>query len=64
MEWSSIMTYVGTTILVIAAWFFGDKYVQFKKCIRLFTEMWDDDKITQEEWTEFIAATKKLIRKK
>ena len=47
------MTYVGT----------GDKYVQFKKCINLFTEMWADDKITQEEWNEFITEAKKLIRK-
>ena len=63
MEWSSIMTYVGTAALAGAAWFFGDKYVQFKKCINLFTEMWADDKITQEEWNECITEAKKLIRK-
>ncbi len=52
-----------TGAMSIAGYLFKGKYAQLKKTVEVFTEMWADDKVTQEEWTEFMAEAKKLLGK-
>tara|TARA_R100001224_G_scaffold28350_2_gene15446 strand:+ start:20315 stop:20512 length:198 start_codon:yes stop_codon:yes gene_type:complete len=50
-------------VLTVAGYLFKNKYQQLKKTVDVFTKMWEDDKVTQEEWKEFVDEAKKLIGK-
>ena len=49
--------------LTVAGYLFKNKYQQLKKTVDVFTKMWEDDKVTQEEWKEFVTEAKKLLGK-
>lgn len=59
---SEYIPWILTGALSIAGYLFKNKYTQLKKTITVFTEMWADDKVTQEEWTEFMTEAKKLLK--
>ena len=40
--------------------YFGGKYQRFKKVMRLFVDMIEDDKITEDELKKFVNELKKL----
>ena len=63
MDVGTIAPWVLTGAIAIAGFFFRNKYEQLKKTVDVFTKMWEDDKVTQEEWTEFVTEAKKLLGK-
>tara|TARA_Y100000356_G_C11088506_1_gene197859 strand:+ start:38 stop:229 length:192 start_codon:yes stop_codon:yes gene_type:complete len=63
MDMSTIIPWILTGAMAVGGFLFKGKYEQLKKTVDVFTKMWEDDKVTQEEWTEFITEAKKLLGK-
>ena len=63
MDLGTIAPWVLTGAMAVGGFLFKGKYEQLKKTDDVFTKMWEDDKVTQEEWTEFMAEAKKLLGK-
>jgi|TARA_B110000263_G_scaffold79395_1_gene69338 hypothetical protein len=63
MDIAQYIPWILTGVMTLAGYLFKNKYAQLKKTIEVFTEMWADDKVTPEEWTEFMAEAKKLLGK-
>ncbi len=63
MDLGTLVPWILTGAMSVAGYLFKGKYEQLKKTVDVFTKMWEDDKVTQEEWTEFMAEDKKLLGK-
>lgn len=63
MDLETLIPWIITGAMAVAGYLFKDKYEQLKKTVDVFTKMWEDDKVTQEEWTEFMSEAKKLLGK-
>ena len=63
MDLGTLVPWILTGAMSVTGYLFKGKYEQLKKTVDVFTKMWEDDKVTQEEWTEFMAEAKKLLGK-
>lgn len=60
MDEFEIITSILTIVFGATTLYFGGKYKRFKSVLRLFIDMIEDDKITEEELKKFVNELKKL----
>lgn len=61
MEFAEIIGYIATALIIGAGMFFGDKYKQLKKLLKVIVDAAEDDKITAEEVQEIVKTGKKIL---
>ncbi len=63
MDLGTLVPWILTGAMSVAGYLFKGKYEQLKNTVDAFTKICKDDKVNQAEWTEFMAAAKKLLGK-
>lgn len=61
MELAEVIGYLATALITGSGIFFGDKYKQLKKLLKVILDAAEDDKITAEEVQEIVKTGKKLL---
>lgn len=62
MDELTIISLVTTAILGAISIFSGSKYLKFKKTLKIFVDMIEDDEISPDELQKFTKSIKELIK--